>query len=124
VDILPTLLDLCGLPSLPVADGRSFAPLLDDPGQPWKDAVYHCFNRPPQQKGGPPVIGFAVRSAEARYVEWHEGWSLDGPLVAREFYRYGPEMPDERWNLVEKPEAQADVATHAKLLRAISTSQP
>ncbi len=37
VDIFPTLLDLCGLDPLPVTDGKSFAPLLDNPQEPWKD---------------------------------------------------------------------------------------
>jgi iduronate 2-sulfatase len=117
VDIFPTLLDLCGLPKLAVADGRSFAPLLDDPTQDWKEAVYHCFDRPGQSNTSAPIIGYAVRTAKARYVEWHQGWSLDGKLIASEFYRYSPQMPDEKWNLIAKPEAQADIEKHRLLLR-------
>jgi len=118
VDIFPTLADLCGLPALPLTDGKSFAPLLTAPEQPWKEAAYHVFNRP----GGPggkanPIIGYAVRTASARYVEWHRGWSLDGELVAREFYLYSPSQPDELANLAEKPEAAEAVSAHAKLLR-------
>jgi arylsulfatase A len=127
VDIFPTLLELCGLPALAVTDGRSFLPLLQDPTQPWKEAVYHCFNRPPAVKGGPPIIGYAVRTEKARYIEWHEGWTLDNEPIAREFYRYSPKMPDELWNLIAKPEAQEDIARHEKLLRRaspISTLNP
>lgn len=35
IDMYPTLLDLCGLPSNPENDGRSFAPLMDDPTMAW-----------------------------------------------------------------------------------------
>ena len=35
IDLYPTLIDLCDLPEKPESDGRSFAPLLDDPQQPW-----------------------------------------------------------------------------------------
>ncbi len=120
VDIVPTLIDLCRLPALPLTDGKSFAPLLADPAQPWKEAAYHCFNRPGEGGGGKqknPVIGFAVRTADARYVEWRAGWSLDGKLVGREFYRYSAGQPDERVNEADVPELKAQVAAHAALLR-------
>lgn len=35
IDLYPTLIDLCGLPAKPEIDGRSIAPLLRDPKQPW-----------------------------------------------------------------------------------------
>ncbi|MBI5692145.1 MAG: sulfatase [Verrucomicrobia bacterium] len=120
VDVFPTLLELCGLPALPLSDGRSFATLLSDPTRPWKEAAYHCFNRAGEDGGGKarnPVIGFAVRTESARYVEWRTGWSLDGRLVGREFYRYSPDQPDERRNEAEVPELQEQVAAHAALLR-------
>jgi arylsulfatase A-like enzyme len=117
VDIFPTLLDFCGLPAMKITDGKSFVPLLRDPTQPWKPAAYHVFNRSSNRTGGKGVIGFAVRTKDARYVEWHEGWSLDAKLVAREFYRYTPEQPDEVVNEVDSPERAPEVARHAKLLR-------
>jgi arylsulfatase A-like enzyme len=80
VDILPTLLDVTGLPPLAVSDGTSLKPLLKDPATPWAEAAWHCFPRGKR-------IGFAVRTRQARDVEWREGWSLDAPLFAREFYR-------------------------------------
>lgn len=115
VDVFPTLLDLCGLPAMPLTDGRSFAPLLTDPSQPWKEAAYHVFNRGTKKN---PIIGYAVRTSKARYVEWHEGWSLNGKLVDREFYRYFPNKPDELFNTVSKPDHAEMVEAHAKLLRA------
>jgi arylsulfatase A-like enzyme len=39
-DLPHTFLDLLGLPPLPFADGRSLAPLFEDPQRPdWEDAV-------------------------------------------------------------------------------------
>ncbi|MDF1824758.1 MAG: sulfatase [Verrucomicrobiales bacterium] len=35
IDLYPTLIELCNLPEKPEIDGRSFAPLLDDPQQEW-----------------------------------------------------------------------------------------
>lgn len=120
VDVFPTLVELAGLPALPLTDGRSFAPLLANPAQPWKEAVYHVFDRPGEQGGKKknPTIGFAVRTAEARYVEWRSGWGLDGRIVAREFYRYTAERPDETTNEIARPELAGRVAEHARLLRA------
>ena len=39
IDFYPTLLELCGLPEKPELDGRSFAPLLEDPDQEWHPTV-------------------------------------------------------------------------------------
>lgn len=128
VDILPTLCELCRIPSIPAADGQSFSPLLANPSQTGKPAVYHCFDRPAGQagtdsegkrlvKGKEPVIGYAVRTRDARYIEWHKGWGLDTPVLATEFYRYTANRPDEAKNEVEDPALRSEVAEHKKLLR-------
>lgn len=112
VDIFPTLLDAAGLKPFPVSDGRSFLPLLREPARPWKDAVYHIFNRG-------KVIGYAVRTGDARYVEWHQNWGLDTPILAREFYHYSASQPDEVRNEVDDAVNQVAVARHAALLRQL-----
>jgi iduronate 2-sulfatase len=96
VDIFPTLLELCGLPELPVSDGQSFVPLLKDPRRPWKDAAFHVFNR---NQGG-PVIGHAVRTKRYRLVSWNRGWGMDGEQVAVELYDYQTD-PNETQNVAE-----------------------
>jgi iduronate 2-sulfatase len=113
VDIFPTMLDYAGLKPFPLSDGRSFKPLLSDPTQPWKDRAYHIFNR------GKNTIGYAVRTESARYVEWHQGWGLETPIVAREFYRYTSAQPDEVRNEADDATNKADVEKHAAMLREL-----
>ena len=103
VDIFPTLLDLCGLPPLPLTDGHSFAPLLRDPSQPWKQAVFHVFDRHTQVDGRYQlIIGHAVRTATHRLVSWQVGWDLGGKRIAEELYDYVHD-PCETRNLAHDP---------------------
>jgi len=121
VDILPTLLDLAGLPPMKISDGTSLKPLLANPSTPWSEAVWHCY---PRGKN----IGFAVRTSQARYVEWRAGWSLKAPLVCREYYPLeGDGFVDELSNEADNPAFAAQVAKHANLLRqnpAFKTKKP
>ncbi len=43
VDIYPTLCELAGIDLPDHLDGKSYAPLMNDPGQKWKDAVFSQF---------------------------------------------------------------------------------
>jgi iduronate 2-sulfatase len=65
VDILPTLLDLAGLPAVDGRDGRSFARSLADPSVPARD---HCIQVYPRGKR----LGRAIRTADLRLCEWRE----------------------------------------------------
>ena len=56
VDIFPSVVDLCGLPTPPGLEGTSFAPLLDAPQQPWKQAVLAVVQRDKK------ALGRSVRS--------------------------------------------------------------
>jgi len=46
LDLYPTLCDLAGIPEPGHLEGRSFAPLLDDPTIPWKSAAISQFPSP------------------------------------------------------------------------------
>ncbi|MDF7824060.1 sulfatase-like hydrolase/transferase [Pontiellaceae bacterium B12227] len=90
VDVYPTLVDLCSLPSpaQPAGQqlqGTTFLPLLEDPSQPWKKAVFSQYQRNINDgtAGDSPVsssgtgMGYSVRTERYRYTEWWVTESTD-----------------------------------------------
>ena len=63
VDLFPTLVDLCALPEPDGLEGTSFCPILEDPGIPWKSAIFS-----EAQKNG--AHGRSVRTARHWRTEW------------------------------------------------------
>ena len=105
VDVLPTLLELAGLPLPEGRDGRSFAAVLADPSRPARD---HCIQVYPRGQR----LGRAVRTADRRLVEWR---AFDAPASSAvlELYDLAAD-PDETRNLAaERPD---DVARLRALL--------
>ncbi len=103
LDIYPTLVDLCGLPSPGRLEGASLRPLLDDPSAEWKHPAYTQVRR-----GKTP--GYSVRTERWRYTEW------DGGASGLELYDYEKD-PEEHRNLVTLPEFQSVAAEMKQLLR-------
>ena len=66
IDIYPTLCELCGLPSPAGLEGRSLAPLLEDPSQDWNHPAYTIWC-----EGGEHVTGVVVRTERWRYAEFY-----------------------------------------------------
>jgi arylsulfatase A-like enzyme len=111
VDVYPTLVELCGLPTAEGLDGRSFAALFVSPDGPGKPAVYGQYVRRMKNFGN--VVGRTVRTDRYRYVEW----SLpEKNYLARELYDYETD-PGETVNLAERPEQAAVVEELSELLR-------
>lgn len=70
VDVLPTLIELAGLPKHPgpqPLDGTSLVPVLKDPATRVRNYATHAF---PRQRDGKPVMGRAIRTERYRLVEW------------------------------------------------------
>ncbi len=63
IDFYPTLIDLCQLPQKPILDGRSFAPLLEDPQANWDHPVttIHGYGNA------------SVRDNRWRYIRYSDG---------------------------------------------------
>ena len=92
LDLYPTLCELAGVPIPDAVEGKSFAPLLDDPSAPHKDAAY-------SQYIWAGKMGNSVRTDRWRYVEWR-GLD-DGKLAARELYDHEQD-PLETRNVVDE----------------------
>jgi len=108
LDIYPTLLELCGLPPDAGLEGRSVAPLLDDPDHPGKESVLsqhqHPFYAPHAT-----AMGYSLRTDRYRYVEWRTMARLG--LAGQELYDYQAD-PRETVNRAGDPNL-------APLLRAL-----
>jgi iduronate 2-sulfatase len=104
LDIYPTLIELCGLPPRAKLEGRSFAANLGYPDKPGRAVAISQFPRPwsSGRNFRPEFMGYTVRSATHRYVEWRK--LSDGSVIARELYAYPGEELFESENLADRPE--------------------
>ncbi|MEQ2005322.1 MAG: sulfatase [Limisphaerales bacterium] len=100
LDLYPTLADLCGLPAPAGVEGRSFTPLLVNPGAPWEHAGYTMVA--PQGK----PAGLAVSTERFRYLENANG--------SQELFDVQAD-PREWVNLADQPAHAADLARLKKL---------
>jgi iduronate 2-sulfatase len=110
VDLYPTLAELCGLSQPQHLEGASFAPLLAEPDQPWKRAVFSQYLRP----GKPPYMGRSIRTDRWRYTEWTDPKQQ---LVGVELYDEQND-PKENVNVAGEASNQAVVSDLAKRLKA------
>ncbi len=102
VDVYPTLCELAGIPLPDHLEGSSFAPLMDDPGQPWKQAVFSRY-----------FAGDSIRTDRHLYTEWTDD---EGHLTARMLYDHELD-PQENRNISELPENGDLVAALSSALR-------
>ena len=100
VDIYPTLTELAGLSTPANLEGISFSPLLRDPAQPWKKAIFTVVSR----QGS---LGHAVRTEKNTYIEWPDG--------STQLYDYSKD-PKEYVNLNKDPSQAETIAELKKLL--------
>lgn len=110
VDLYPTLSQLAGLPENPGLEGTSFAPLLQNPQQPWKQAAFSEYLR----RGPGNIKGRSIRTSRWRYTEWS---NPKGEDLGRELYDYQSD-PLETASLAGKPEHAAMVKELAARLKA------
>jgi arylsulfatase A-like enzyme len=104
IDMYPTLVELCGLPPRPQLEGRSLAANIGEPGAPGLEGARSQFPRPYLRKRNavPDYMGYAVRTATHRYVEWRKLGTLE--VVARELYAYRGDELFETENIAGLPE--------------------
>jgi len=110
VDLYPTLAELCGLPVSSALEGKSFVPLLDDLGRPWKQAAFSEYLR----RGPEGYHGRSIRTADLRYTEWIDKQGRSGGV---ELYDYRVD-PRETKNVAGEARYADEVKKLAALLKA------
>lgn len=109
VDIYPTLAELASLPLPSHLEGKSFVPLLNNPSQTWKTAVFSQYLRTGKEK----FMGRSIRTDRWRYTEWRDA---KDKLVGVELYDEQND-PQENVNLAGDPSYQSVMATLASQLK-------
>jgi arylsulfatase A-like enzyme len=102
VDIYPSLCELAGLPVPEHVQGRSFVPLMNDPKQRWKSAVFAKWSGCD-----------AVKTDRHLYTEWKRG----SEVTYRMLFDHETD-PLENINVAEAAEARNTVDRLSKLLQA------
>ncbi len=95
LDIYPTLVDLCGLPEAEKLEGKSLAPLIQNPKMEWDRAVLSTWY----------YKNHSVRSENWRYIQYRDG--------TEELYDHRKD-PGEHLNLAGDPTYTEIIADHKK----------
>ncbi|MCA9018058.1 MAG: iduronate sulfatase, partial [Planctomycetaceae bacterium] len=115
LDMYPTLVELCALPSPAKLEGKSLVSILHDPTQTVKPAAYTQHPRPAYYKDRPEFMGVSVRTPRYRYTEWRD--FKTGKVAARELYDHNMD-PEENTNIVDQPTDQGAFQDAVQLLEA------
>ncbi len=102
VDIYPSLCELAGLPVPEHIQGRSFVPLMNNPKQEWKSAVFSIW-----------VGCDAVKTDRYLYTEWKKG----SKVIHRMLFDHKTD-PLENVNIAETTDAQDTVDRLSKILQS------
>jgi iduronate 2-sulfatase len=108
LDLYPTLAELAGLTPPRDIEGRSLAPLLNDPKAPWNHAALTQVRRPAPEGF---FMGYSVRTERWRYSEWDDG------KRGTELYDEKDD-PGEMHNLAADPKYAKTVEEMRTLLRS------
>jgi len=118
VDVFPTLADVCGLKEPAGMEGISLKPLLNEPDQSLKRAVFNQYPRARsshRHRGHGEIMGYALRTQRYRYIEWQDWESKQ--VVARELYDLASD-PQETRNIAGIAKHKAAVEEMSQILSA------
>ena len=101
VDIYPSLCELAGLELPGHLQGTSFAPLVEDPDQQWKEGALSYW--PVSNRNNPEkvIMGYTVQTDRYRYTEWIR--ESTGELMARDLFDHQTD-PEENSSIANDPE--------------------
>ncbi|WP_196782387.1 sulfatase-like hydrolase/transferase [Bremerella volcania] len=99
VDLYPTLLQLCDLPSQSSLEGKSLVPVLEEPEAIVRNGALTQHPRPAYYQSKPEVMGYSLRTKDFRYTEWRD--FKTGEVRAVELYDHKSD-PRESSNVVDE----------------------
>jgi iduronate 2-sulfatase len=109
VDVYPTLVDLCGLPSPShKLQGKSLAAILNDPNKTVRDSTYTVVTRGKK-------LGRSVRNDIWRFADWGSSQDI-------ELYNLKDD-PNQHNNLAKSPEYKEVLKQMSKLLKMKATKK-
>lgn len=109
IDVGPTCLEMAGLKKPGYMPGYSFIQLLKGDTTNWRDRIFYEYYWEYEFPMTPTMFG--VRTDKYKYIRYQGIWDRN------EFYDIQND-PDEMYNLIEKPELQAEIKKHLVSLNA------
>lgn len=114
VDIMPTVLELAGLPMPATHDmeGVSLVPLLENPHQSWKTAAFSQYPKEVPSNSGVWYMGYAMRTDAYTYMQWREMDATDGnpiSLAQRNFTISNRVAYEELYDMVNDPTQRVNI---------------
>jgi len=125
IDLFPTLISACHLPTPTGLDGTNLSPLFRNAKQKLKTAAITqhprpaYFDREPAKQ--PAAMGYSIRTERVRYTEWRD-W-ISGRVYARELYDHSTD-PTEMQNAIDRPELASEQADAEQLLKTMCPVMP
>jgi arylsulfatase A-like enzyme len=113
VDIYPSLCELAGLELPEHLQGTSFAPLVDNPGQKWKEGALSYW--PVSNRTNPEkvIMGYTIQTNRYRYTEWIQ--NSTGEVLARDLFDHQTD-PHENKSIANNPENEELMKELSQLL--------
>lgn len=103
IDVAPTCLELAGLKKPAYMPGYSFIQLLKGNEANWRERIFYEYYWEYEFPMTPTMFG--VRTDKYKYIRYHGIWDRN------EFYDLQND-PNEMYNLIDKPELQAEIRKH------------
>jgi iduronate 2-sulfatase len=118
LDLYPTLVELAGLALPDGLEGRSLTPLLNNPGQPWRESIVFYWNDRKLEDGKWRLVdAIAIKTDRFLYTEWREsGKIIDHMLFDHE------QDPLESVNIADEPKSQPTIRHLHDLIEEFLTS--
>ena len=113
VDIYPSLCELAGIELPNHLQGKSFAPLIENPNKNWKEGVFSYWPASNRTNPEKVVMGYTVQTNRYRYTEWIR--ESTGELMARDLFDHQTD-PDENFGIANVPENEELIQKLSKLL--------